>query len=235
MPVLTHLVPEFTLADLWQMEMGGREPRPTLKQIAEELYPQAQRRVHPAAIYERFPVQKVTHDRVYLANGAALRGPDAAKVLSPAREVVVGVVTIGDAVEALSAEYFARGQALEGYLLDCLGTAAVTNLVQQVCTSLEPLATEQGFPLGFPISPGEPGWPLTEQRVLFSLVAADRIGVRLSEGCAMIPKKSVSFVLGIGPGILTAAEGSQCDYCSLRDTCRHRLHTEGGSVPMAHA
>ncbi len=235
MPVLTDLVPQFTLADLWQMEMGGREPRPAIKQAAEDLYPEAQFLIHPAAIYDRFSVQKATHDRVYLTNGAVLRGPDAAKVLSPARQVIVGVVTIGDALEARSAQFFSQGNSLEGYLLDSLGTAAVTNLVQQVCACLEPLAAEQGYPLGFPISPGEPGWPLTEQKVLFSLVTADRIGVTLTEGCAMLPKKSISFVVGMGPGILTAAEGSQCDYCSLRETCRHRHLAEGGNVPMSHS
>ncbi len=211
MPVLTDLVPQFTLADLWQMEMGGRDPRPAIKQVAEALYPEAQHLVRPAAIYDQFPVHKVTHDRVYLTDGSVLRGTDAAKVLAPAHELIVGVVTIGDALETRSGQFFSQGDSLEGYLLDCLGTVAVTNLVQQVCSCLEPIATRQGYPLGFPISPGEPGWPLVEHKVLFGLVAADRIGVTLTESCAMFPKKSISFVVGMGPSILTAAEGSQCD------------------------
>ncbi|MGB8647819.1 MAG: hypothetical protein WCF84_21475 [Anaerolineae bacterium] len=226
MRVLTDLVPQFTLDDIWQVELGGREPRPALRGVGETLYPEAQRLVVPAAIFERFPVQKVMHDRVYLAGGQVLRGPDVAHVLAPASEVVVGMATIGAALEERSSQYFQQGDAVSGYLLDCMGTAAVINLVQQVCAFLEPLAAEWGYPIGFPLSPGEPGWPLAEQRVLFGLVPADRIGVTLTEGCAMRPNKSVSFVLGLGLGIRTAAEGSQCDYCSVRETCRHRRHAD---------
>lgn len=219
---VTALTASIDLNEVWKYETRGQEPRPSLRRLAEDLLPEAQTLVASAAVFDFFPVQEVRHDRVTLAGGRCLRGPDAARLLAPAKEVAAGVVTIGPALEERASRYFAEGQPAHGYLLDCLGTAAVTNLVQQVCAHLEGLSTARGWPLGFPISPGDAGWPITDQRVLFDLVPADTIGVRLTDSCAMLPKKSVSFVAGLGPGILTAAEGSQCDYCSLRETCRYR-------------
>jgi len=221
-PLLTALTPVVDLAEVWQHECGGHEPHPALKRIAEALLPEVEALIAPAVVYDLFPTQEVRHDRITLADGRRLRGPDAARLLAPAKEVAVGVVTIGPALEARASRYFAEDEPAHGYLLDCLGTAAVTNLVQQTCAHLEGLAAARGWPLGFPLSPGDAGWPITEQRVLFDLLPAQTIGVRLTDSCVMIPKKSVSFVVGLGPGILTAAEGSQCDYCSLRETCRYR-------------
>jgi len=222
MPILTTLKPAIELTEVWKYEQGGREPRLALRQLAEKLLPEAQALVTPAVVVDFFPVSEVKHDRITLEGGHRLRGPDAARLLAPAKEVVVGVVTIGPALEEQASQYFANGQPAHGYLLDCLGTAAVTNLVQQVCAHLENLAAARGWPLGFPLSPGDAGWPIAEQKTVFALVPAETIGVRLTDSCAMLPKKSISFVAGLGPGMLTAAEGSQCDYCSLRDTCRYR-------------
>ncbi len=222
MPVLRALEPALSLSEVWKYEIGGREPRPSLLRLAETLLPEAQALVAPAAVFDLFPVHEVRHNWVVLGGGHKLRGPDVAGLLAPAKEVVIGAVTIGSALEERAARYFAEGQPAHGYLLDCLGTAAVTDLVQQVCVRLETLAAARGWPLGFPISPGDTGWPLDEQRLLFSLFSAQAIGIQLTDSCMMIPQKSVSFVVGLGPGILTAAQASQCDYCSLRDTCRYR-------------
>lgn len=221
MHLLTKLTPILDLTEIWKRENGGSEPRPALRRLAEALLPEAQALTAPAVIFDLFSVQEVKHDRITLAGGHRLRVPDAARLLAPAKEVAAGVVTIGPALEERASRYFAEGEPAHGYLLDCLGTAAIIDLAQQACAHLEGLAAARDWPLGFPISPGDAGWPLTEQRVLFDLLPAQAIGVRLTDSCVMIPKKSLSFVVGLGPGILTAAEGSQCEYCSLRETCRY--------------
>ena len=46
----------------------------------------------------------------------------------------------------------------------------------------------------------------------------------MSAGLEMRPLKSATEVIGVGADL--AAEGSVCDYCSLRDTCRHRIALE---------
>jgi len=226
--VLTELDCRFMLDDVWQNENGGRPPRPALKALGEELFLEAKSLVKPAAVFDLFNVRSVGHNKVALSNGESLRGPDIARFLAPARQVFVAAVSIGSALEDRASSYFADGERARGYLLDCLGTAAMTNLAQQVCARFESLAAPSGHPLGFPVSPGDEGWPIAEQRVLFKMLPTNLIGLSLTDSCIMLPKKSVSFVVGVGPGMQTAAEGSQCDYCSAREVCRFK-HSHGKS------
>jgi hypothetical protein len=226
MQVISGLDCEVPLSDVWQTENGGRPPRPSLQRLGEELYPEARSLFSPSAVFAAFPVQKVLHDRIMLENGEALRGLDVARLLAPARQVFVAAASLGPALEERASRYCAEGEKAKGYILDCIGTAAMGRLVTQVCEHLGSLPESSGQALGFPLSPGDPGWPLINQRVLFRMLRTDLIGLSLTDSLVMLPKKSISFVVGMGPGIQTAAEGSQCDYCSVRDSCRHRTLRE---------
>ncbi len=240
MQVISGLDCGVSLEDVWQAENGGRPPRPALQRLGEELYPEARSLFAPSAVFAAYPVQKVLHDRIVFENGEALRGLDVARLLAPARQVFVAAASLGPALEERASRYCAEGEKAKGYILDCIGTAAMNRLVTQVCEHLENLPVASGQTLGFPLSPGDPGWPLINQRVLFRMLRTDLIGLSLTDSLVMLPKKSVSFVVGMGPGIQTAAEGSQCDYCSVRDSCRHRILREqsacsdNGSPKAAH-
>jgi hypothetical protein len=50
-------------------------------------------------------------------------------------------------------------------------------------------------------------------------VDASQVGVKLTSSGMMIPKKSMSFIIGIGPDM---SRVSICDMCSLRGTCRYK-------------
>jgi hypothetical protein len=72
-----------------------------------------------------------------------------------------------------------------------------------------------------PLSPGLVGWPVAAgQRQIFALLDTAAAGVTLTEGSMMVPKKSTSMVIGIGPDVEHA--GESCDYCSMAETCRYR-------------
>ena len=38
----------------------------------------------------------------------------------------------------------------------------------------------------------------------------------------MSPIKSLSLIVGIGPGPLGVEGGSNCDFCTIRERCAHR-------------
>ena len=72
-------------------------------------------------------------------------------------------------------------------------------------------------------NPGMIGWPVPEgQAQIFALVDAGEAGVHLTEGGMMVPRKSLSLVLGEGAGL--EAAGSACAFCSLQATCRYQDH-----------
>ena len=53
---------------------------------------------------------------------------------------------------------------------------------------------------GMRAQPGQEGWPIQQQEVVFRLIPGERIGVRLTENDLMLPRKSISLVIGMGPG-----------------------------------
>ena len=86
---------------------------------------------------------------------------------------------------------------------------------------IEQWAQENGFQTSRRFSPGYGTWPLEEQRYVFSLLGGEPAGVKLTPGCMMIPRKSVSFAVRIGdPGESLTPE-DVCAICGLKH-CYHK-------------
>ncbi len=193
---------------------------PPVVAVAQEVLEEAQSLLAPAALYTLLPVRAVEHEQILLDGGAVFAGPLAARALAGAAELAVVVCTIGSALEERSAALFAAGQPLQGLAMDGAGTAAVGQLAGKVGVRICDEATARGLSVGMRASPGQEGWPITQQRALFDLLPAETIGVRLTDSCLMLPRKSVSFVFGLGPDI--RADAVPCDFCSKRERCRWR-------------
>ena len=80
-----------------------------------------------------------------------------------------------------------------------------------------------GLHTSIPLSPGMLGWSVNPgQRQIFAILDTQLIGVRLNTSDMMTPRLSLTQVLGYGDSF--NLEGSTCDYCSLKDTCRYQDH-----------
>ena len=108
-----------------------------------------------------------------------------------------------------------------GLAIDGVGSAAVEALANGVCREIELEAAEKGFQTTIPLSPGMIGWGVEEgQPVIFDLMDPSKVGVELSPYYIMAPRKSLSMIIGVGPGINSGER--VCDYCAMRETCRYQ-------------
>lgn len=218
----------------WNLEIAadmilrgqGADPRlvrarsPALVALAEQALADGRPLLQPAVAYRQLPVESLRHERLTLAGGATLTGPLVVQHLGAAQQVVVVLCTIGAALEQRVSELFARDPT-SALALDGLGSAAVEALATAACYHFESLAAAEGLQTSLPLNPGLTGWPLEEgQRQIFALLAGQQIGVTLTASSLMLPRKSTSFVLGLGRGL--ASCGKPCDYCHLRETCRYQ-------------
>jgi hypothetical protein len=108
-------------------------------------------------------------------------------------------------------------------ILDGIGSAAVDSLVREILRRIGNEVSFRGYEISSPVNPGMPGFPLTEQWNLLGLVKADEIGVRLTASGVLVPRKSTSMVIGIGPHMTKWTPAEVCARCSLRETCHYRL------------
>jgi cobalamin-dependent methionine synthase I len=67
-----------------------------------------------------------------------------------------------------------------------------------------------------------PGLPIEEQRNILDLAHADEIGVSLTASGIMVPRKSTSLIMAIGPNMRTWTQEEVCARCNLRDTCLYK-------------
>ncbi|HEX9902611.1 MAG TPA: hypothetical protein VGB72_07090 [Acidobacteriota bacterium] len=114
-------------------------------------------------------------------------------IFDRAVKVGLAVCTIGPRLEQECAACFERNDLLRGMILDAIGSEAVI----QVCRRAERALADRARALGLRPSkwyaPGFRSWEVEEQRFVFSKVAAAEIGVRLTDSCMMIPRKSGTF------------------------------------------
>lgn len=194
--------------------------RPDLVADAERAIEIARPLLAPQVVYERWPVTGVRHDLLDLAGGRRLRGEFLLSHLAAASEVIVILCTVGGAIEERVRATFASDPVM-GLALDAVGTAAVEALSVNATRTFEEQAAAEGMGISVPLSPGMEGWSVEEgQPQLFGLVPGESIGVQLTEHKLMRPGKSLSLVIGIGENVRT--QGSICDYCAVRATCRMR-------------
>ncbi|MFQ6100220.1 MAG: vitamin B12 dependent-methionine synthase activation domain-containing protein [Anaerolineae bacterium] len=195
--------------------------RPEIVAAAQEVLDEAQSLLAPVALYTILPVRDFQHQRVTLDGGAVFEGTLVARALAGATEVALAVCTIGPALDERVSALLAAGEPVQAFALHGAGIGAVGEVARMVGERICDEASAHGLRTGMRASPGQEGWPLEQQRVLFGLLPAEEIGVRLTESCLMLPRKSVSFAAGLGPEM--QADAVTCDFCSKRERCRWRV------------
>jgi len=179
-------------------------------------------RLRPRGLYAVYPVARLTPRRLTLGGGASFTGP-IGEFLGGARRVAVFLATAGQEIVELAEAATRSRAALSGLVYDAIGSQVADAAVTRLAADLRGRIAA-GEALTLPYSPGYCGISLAQQRTIFRLLAAHRIGVELLPALIMKPVKSVSGLMGIGPRELVRAAGNPCDRCEKMD-CRMRRAT----------
>jgi len=204
---------------------GGAKVRPEIKLLIRELLASLKkaRLLEPAVAYEYYTVSSMNGSQISLREDKAIHGPLLPAIFPEAKELAVLLCTIGPRLEGQAADYFNQGEPLRGTLLDGIGSTAVDMMALEVLRRLASEVSSRGYEISSPVNPGMPGFPLTEQWNLLRLVNADEIGVRLTASGVLVPRKSTSMVMGIGPQMTRWTQAEVCARCSLRETCHYKV------------
>lgn len=224
MNIITDFRPVIKVAHILRGQgVDPERARPETVAIAQEMLGKAQALLAPVALYDTLPVRDFRH-RVILKSGASFEGPLVTRALAGATELALAVCTVGPALEERVTALLSAGDPVRALALDGAGTAAVGEIARMVNERVCDQASKRGLRIGMRVSPGQEGWPLEQQRVLFDLLPAEEIGIRLTESCLMLPRKSVSFAIGLG--LEMRADETPCDFCSKRERCNWRAQKD---------
>lgn len=193
--------------------------------ITREEIEQGYHLFEPKVIYFKLMVKKITSKgRINSENGFSLDFSNLIiNLLKGSSYLVLGVVTIGSSLENKVSEFFSQGEYCRALALDAVGTVAVENLSRYVRNLVYQEAKDRNLQTTRHFSPGYSKWDISQQKNIFRIIPADKIGVKLTDSCMMIPQKSLSWVVGVGKNITTPSkeEGHSCKTCQA-ENCQFR-------------
>lgn len=229
MPIIRNISLSLKTGEVLRREgfRGYSKIKPEIKFLIRELLASV-RKTHllePAIAYEIYTITELSQRQLSLKGEPGVPDSLLSSVLPSAKELAIAVCTIGPRLEKQVTDYTSRGEPLRGMLLDGIGSAAVDSLTEEVCKFVAREASSRGYEASSPISPGMPGLPITEQWQLLKMVPAGEIGVSLTSTGIMVPRKSVSMVIGIGPQMPKWTRAEVCARCHLKETCPYRIPT----------
>jgi hypothetical protein len=195
--------------------------RPAMRECASGALAQARELVAPALVYDWFSVGD-RDERQAAVGGVVFRIGKHADLLRPALSAFLAVVTIGPALEERSRELQASGKALDAFMLDQAGVYVVGKLIELAHSVVEEDAAGRGWRVGAELAPGQlSGWAIAEQKLVGQLVDLMSIGVRVTDSGMLVPQKSASLMVGVGPDYSASKVLSPCEFCEMRETCRY--------------
>jgi len=205
-----------------------------MRQIAEEMLASAGALIEPWVGLKRIEPARIGPETIDFREGIRFHSPNLAGLLHGCRWVILGVLTIGGALEREVGRLQTSDQMVRALVLDAIGSAAVEALARQVdqrlCGRWEP----EGLYVTRHNSPGYAGWDLDEQRLFFELLerCQVRTPVRLNEHAMMLPRKSLSAIWGLSPeplGKERSGGQDKCRSCDMAHCPRRLARYESGS------
>lgn len=141
-------------------------------------------------------------------------GPLIGRHLKGSTGLACFVATLGPDFDRWSRHFFeAEQDPYLGYLSDTLGSVAVESVVDWMETQLQAEIEPLQWSRSNRVSPGYCHWDVSQQHRLFALLPEGFCGIHLMESSLMVPIKSVSGVIGMGPGLRRLDYG--CHLCPM--------------------
>jgi hypothetical protein len=180
----------------------------------ENIVNEAYELIYPKAMYKTSEIE-VKDDLLILENGTILKSKLLVEKFRCAQKVAIYIVTLGSELERRVAELGVK-DLYRAFILDNIGTYALRQVFEYIKKDFEPGSSES-------ISKFSPGstkyWDIEQQEIIFNFLDKNRvkevIGVILNDYYVMIPRKSISGVMGD-----TTDQFHECQIC--KKNCEYR-------------
>jgi hypothetical protein len=171
----------------------------------------------PRLTYRIFPIKDGRPEGV----GFSLKGEDIQHHLEFCTHAVFMAATLGPDVETLLMRKQVTDMA-EALILDSCASTAIENICDNFEGDLRAEYAAQGLFLTDRFSPGYGDMPISQQTDFCEAMdTRRRIGLTVSQSGIMIPRKSVTAILGVSP-VPKTRRSSGCARCTMFRSCQIR-------------
>lgn len=191
-----------------------------------------EKHAQPKAIVDLFDLCRHSATQVVLKrpNGAEnlqlTIGPKT-NLLKNARMVQVSVCTLGACLDQLRDQLRQEKKELRAFVLDTAAVLALAQLGKKLNQLAEMAASSRQWGVGRRMAPGSlEGWTMEDQMGLASILPIDKIGISLTRSGMLVPLKSATAVIGMGPNYSSPKVGTVCRWCRHQKGCVVRRTSE---------
>ena len=170
----------------------------------------------PSFSYIYKDIEEASGTRVRI-DGMTFKSGVLARVLGECEYAAAFVLTIGSYLEELVANLSSKGMVLQATVLDAVGSGAVEQLAGEIKSEIRREAAADSLIISRRFSPGYCDWDISQQKRLFDLLDGNTAGVSLTENMLMMPRKSISGIIGVGLPGRDIEKYNQCLTCQKKD------------------
>jgi len=198
----------------------GQEVPPELDKQVEECMELVRGEATPRHVKRGFDIARAKEGVTLSGAGILLRGKDIREHLSGCGKAVLMAATLGAGLDTLIRRW-ERADITRALILD----ACATQLIEECCDETEWQIREEvaadGCMATGRYSPGYGDFDLEIQPELIAVLDAQRrIGLTCTGSLILLPRKSITAVIGLGRGLIRRQDA--CERCDLRGRCEYR-------------
>jgi len=218
MEILTDFTLKISESKIYKLHglKNSREDSPRLKEKVAQALNLGSELISPRVLFETFEVDHIDYKEgnIFLVGLTdPIQTMRISQALKEASKVILFVLTIGEAIENKVASLSKENNQTTALFLDTVGSIAAEGLADLFQERIKKRFQEKGMAISMRFSPGYCDWPVEGQKLIFSSLNPIQIGVTLTESMMMIPRKSISGLIGIGK--TKKKFPSPCTLCDL--------------------
>jgi len=196
---------------------NGQNLSARISALIDEYAEHADGLINPSYSYVIKDIEWARGSIAFVEGSVSFKSRIVAKLLGRCTQVAIFLVTIGKYLEETSFQLAKDGLVLQATVLDAIGSVAVEKVAGFVQARIREIVKVEGHVTSQRFSPGYCDWKIGQQRMLFSALTGNTIGIRLTRECLMIPQKSISGIIGIGPSNANVENYDPCKTCRRKD------------------
>ncbi|UCD08853.1 MAG: hypothetical protein JSU79_10935 [Dehalococcoidales bacterium] len=193
------------------------EPSARIKSLVDEYIENYHNLVESTYSYTFRNIESIEGDRVYLSDSIFLESKVISSLFKRCDKLAVFIMTIGSHLEEMVDYLSENGLVLQATVLDAIGSGAAEQMAGLIEERIQNVAEMRDQVISRRFSPGYCDWNVNQQEMIFKILNDDTAGVSLTDESLMIPRKSVSGIIGIGDKNSGVEDYNPCFTCINED------------------
>ena len=199
----------------------NQEINGNIDRLIDETIEEAKELIAPKKVVARYRIT-IKDTGVYLDNtNLVLTGEDIKNHLKYSKDIYIMAVTLGSVIEKKIA-YYEKIDLTKAIILDSCATTAVEEFCNYIEEDIKKIAENENMGITFRYSPGYGDLPIDIQKVFLDTLNATKvIGLTVSRHNLLMPRKSVTAIIGLIPKDKELNKRT-CEVCSNYENCKFR-------------